>query len=124
MTLVVSSHILAELDEYSTDMLVLQKGRIVEQRGLRGAGPESTRRMRIELVAPDERLQALLASQPGVADVTVEGGRAEFAWSAGVAEQATLLRALVTAGLSVASFGEERENLHDSYLRTVKADRP
>ncbi len=125
MTLVVSSHILAELDEYSTEMLVLQKGRVVEQRSLAGAGgPALTRRMRIALVAPDERLQALLAAQPGVSTVEVEGREALFAWSGDEAGQAVLLRELVAAGLAVASFEEARENLHDSYLRTVRGERP
>jgi hypothetical protein len=34
------------------------------------------------------------------------------------------LRSLVEAGIAVTAFGEERENLHESYLRTVKEARP
>ena len=33
--------------------------------------------------------------------------------------QAALLRTLVQSGLPVIEFGPERENLHQSYLRTV-----
>ena len=36
------------------------------------------------------------------------------------AVQAGQLRALVNAGIAVASFSEEHENLHQSYLRSVQ----
>ena len=39
MTLLVSSHILAELDEYSTHMLALNQGRVLEHRPLGGGAP-------------------------------------------------------------------------------------
>ncbi len=37
MTILVSSHILAELEDYSTHMLILNQGRILEHRGIEGA---------------------------------------------------------------------------------------
>ena len=46
MTLLVSSHILAELDEYSTHMLVMRGGRIVESRALAEAGGTAGRARR------------------------------------------------------------------------------
>jgi len=124
MTLVVSSHILAELDEYSTDMLLLQHGRVVEQRRVQEAHTRGRRRMRIALAAPDERLGALLPAHAGVANALVEGRAASFEIDGGEPEQAALLRALVVAGLEVAAFEEVRENLHDSYLRTVRRETP
>ena len=122
MTLVVSSHILAELDEYSTDMLVLQQGRVVEQRRLRGG--EGRGRMRVALAAPDDRLATLLAAHAGVAEASVGIREASFALEGGARAQAALLRSLVEAGLEVAAFEEVRENLHDSYLRTVRREAP
>jgi ABC-2 type transport system ATP-binding protein len=124
MTLVVSSHILAELDEYSTDMLVLQQGRIVEQRRVHGVDGDGARRLRVVLAQPDERLQSTLALAPRVANVAAEGRSASFDFIGDAAAQAALLRALVAAGLAVAAFEETRENLHDSYLRTVRRQSP
>jgi ABC-2 type transport system ATP-binding protein len=119
MSLVVSSHILAELDEYSTHMLVLRAGRVVEQRALRHDGDGDARRMQLTLAQPDERAAAILARQPRVESVQVAGSEVTFALRGDVAAQAALLRALLDAGLAVAAFGESRENLHDSYLRSV-----
>ena len=51
MTLIVSSHILAELEDYSTDVLILRDGRVVEHRALAGAAAGAdTTAIRIELV--------------------------------------------------------------------------
>lgn len=124
MTLVVSSHILAELDEYSTDMLVLQEGRVVEQRRLHGPDGAGARRLRVVLAAADERLRAVLAQQASVVNVAVEGRAASFDFAGDGEAQAGLLRALVSAGLAVAVFEEARENLHDSYLRTMRRESP
>lgn len=123
MTLVVSSHILAELDEYSTDMLVLQQGRIVEQRRLNpldGGGM----RLRVVLASPDERLREALSQQAAVENVALEGRAASFDFKGDEQARAALLRSLVSAGLAVAAFEEARENLHDSYLRTLRRESP
>ena len=118
MTLVVSSHILAELDEYSTHMLVLRGGRVVEQRELQAAAPGAIRRLKVLLAAPDGRLAEVLRLA-GAEGVEVEDAEASFEWHGDEAGQALLLRSLVEAGLPVASFGEVRRNLQDSYLETV-----
>jgi ABC-2 type transport system ATP-binding protein len=124
MTLVVSSHILAELDEYSTDMLVLQQGRIVEQRRIHSPEGGVARRLRVVLASPDERLPQLLRAFTGVTDVAIEESAASFRLEGDAVRQAALLRDLVSAGLPVAALEEARENLHDSYLRTMRRESP
>ena len=118
MTLVVSSHILAELDEYSTHMLVLREGRVVEHKALHVGEPGRVRRLRVQLAAPDARLAATLA-ELGLAPVEADAASALLEWEGDDAAQAALLARLVAAGLAVAAFHELRENLHQSYLRTV-----
>jgi ABC-2 type transport system ATP-binding protein len=121
MTLLVSSHILAELDEYSTHLLVLREGRIVEHRALdRGAAAlAGVRRLRVALAAPDAALRGVLEAQPGVTVIEAGAGEAVVELTGGAPAQAELLSALVRAGLAVSAYGETRENLHESYLRTV-----
>jgi ABC-2 type transport system ATP-binding protein len=121
MTMVVSSHILAELDEYSTHMLVLRSGRVIEQREIRGQAPGLARRLRVALASPDPRLDEVLRGA-GAVNVAPEGHGARFEWSGDDAAQALLLRALVEAGLPVVAFEAVRENLHDSYLETVASE--
>jgi len=119
MTLVVSSHILAELDEYSTHMLVLRDGRIIDQRQLGGpAGAE--RRVRIELAREVADFGGRLSSIDGLRFAVADARTAVVYLSGDADEQAGLLARLVGAGLPVVAFAAEREDLQASYLRTVQ----
>jgi ABC-2 type transport system ATP-binding protein len=118
VTLLVSSHILAELDAYSTHMLVLRAGRIIENRALH---PQAAhwRRVRLALAAPDLGLRDRLAAASGVRVLQADEHSAVVEVQGGAAEQARLLAELVAAGLPVCVFAEAREDLQASYLRAV-----
>ena len=118
MTLLVSSHILAELDEYSTHMLVMKEGRLIEAKSL-GGGTMDVRHVRVAFAGPVANLGALLAALPGLKVLETSDAEAIVEFSGGLEAQSEALRSLVAAGLPVASFAAERENLHQSYLRTV-----
>jgi ABC-2 type transport system ATP-binding protein len=118
VTLLVSSHILAELDAYSTHMLVLRAGRIIENRALHPQAAHR-RRMRLALAAPDLGLRERLEAAPGVRVLQADDRTAVVEVRGGAVEQAQLLAALVAAGLPVCAFAEAREDLQASYLRTV-----
>ena len=120
MTLVVSSHILAELDEYSTHMLVLRGGEVVEHRAIEGGAVPGERRLRVRLARPEAGLAARLAVFAGVRVAEASDREAVIALAGDEARQAELLAQLLAAGLAVAEFAAERENLHESYLRTVR----
>lgn len=127
MTLLVSSHILAELDEYSTHMLMLRDGRVAEHRALAASGAGATlapaRRLRVGVLQAPEVLQRWLATEAALPPARVDGRTLEFAFDGDEAAQAALLARLVAAGFAVSSFAEQRENLQQSYLRRV-ADTP
>ena len=119
VTLLVSSHILAELDEYSTDMLVLRAGRVVEGRSLREKSAP-VRRMRLALAAPIAGLRERLAAAGVAAIVDADEAGALLELAGGSEDRARLLAGLIASGLPVCAFAEEREDLQASYLRTVQ----
>jgi ABC-2 type transport system ATP-binding protein len=122
MTLLVSSHILAELDEYSTHMLALRAGSILENRPLTGQNHAAAHRhLLLELAGPDARLAAWLQAYAQVTLKEADETHAEFDLHGDVAEQAALLKALVSEGFAVSSLALHKENLQQSYLRTVAA---
>lgn len=122
MTLLVSSHILAELDEYSTHLLALREGRVLESRALQSAGTQSEQRnLRITLAAPDARLANWLGQRTGITIKHAADDVADLDFSGSLADQAALLSDLIHAGFTVASFAEHKENLQQSYLRSVAA---
>lgn len=116
MTLLVSSHILAELEAYSSHMLVLREGKILEHRALhQGVMNQS---LQLTLAAPDERLAGILAAQNAVRIGKTSPDHAEFDFSGNQAEQAQLLADLINAGLAITRFGEQ--NLQQAYLRSIE----
>jgi len=119
MTIIVSSHILAELEDYSSHMMILERGRIVEHRPIAAArGP--ARRLILALSAPDARLADLLRATSGVSQLTLDGESARFEFAGTLADQAALLHHLVSAGLPIASFGEEKRTMQDLYLERLR----
>ena len=127
MTLIVSSHILAELDEYSSHMLAIKDGRAVEFRALE-ATAESGVTLRIGLAqAPaDEAALRTLLSAYRMSAVHAAAGDSGWAlqgtFKGSAADQAILLKTLVGADFPVMEFAVVRENMHESYLRSMRGE--
>jgi len=117
MTLVVSSHILAELEDYSDRMVIVDHGRIAggEAISLREAGA----RLRIALAAPRADLRAVL-EQAGAAVIEADDTRAVVNLAGGAEGRAKLLAGLVQGGFAVSDFAEEAGNLEDVYFARVR----
>ena len=116
MTVIVSSHILSELEDYSTHMLILRDGRLVDQRALAGLASGGAVNLRLRLTRPDERMEPLLKAEAAVSGLIVEGLDAHFRFSGDEAARAALLRHLLEAGLAIAEFAAERERLQAAYM--------
>ena len=128
MSLLVSSHILAELDEYSTHMLALNHGRVLEHRALNpqaaaAGGAALERMLRLEFAGSAESIAVWLQSQAHVRVGRAEGHVAEIGFSGGRAEQAALVGACVAAGHALVSVAPITENLQQSYLKSLAAER-
>jgi len=125
MTIIVSSHILAELEEYCSEMLILRAGRIIEQRQVQ-TGAQHRMRIRLSLVSAVDDLQQRLekASPERLSHIRVDGATAEFMFQGQAQERHALLKDLLAGGLQICGFAEEQLNLQQSYLDSVgEADR-
>lgn len=118
MTLVVSSHILAELEDYSDRMVIVDHGRIA---GGESIALKTGARLRIVLATPREDLKDFLSGQ-GAQILEVTANQAVVSMRADAAARARLLTALVEAGFAVANFTEDARALEDVYFaQTGKA---
>ncbi|MFO1056610.1 MAG: ABC transporter ATP-binding protein [Dongiaceae bacterium] len=121
LTIIVSSHILAELEDYSTDMLILRDGRVVEHRPLGSdAAPDEAAEITVTLSEPDPRLLELLAAEAGVSGLQPAPEGVRFLLAGGLGRRRALLRRLVDAGLPVAGFAAARTGLQEAYLARVR----
>jgi ABC-2 type transport system ATP-binding protein len=121
MTLIVSSHILAELEDYSTHLLAIRDGRIVDLRPLQQlATGEAPLPMQLRLASPDQRIGALLATIAGVSDVAIDTQIVRFNLVGGAPAQHAVLKRLIDDGLPVAEFAPVQSTLQDSYLALMR----
>jgi ABC-2 type transport system ATP-binding protein len=119
MAIIVSSHILSELEDYSSSMLILRDGKLVGGGAVSATTPAGRVRLRIGLSAPDPRLTEIL----GAASVRVETiGPAEAIGEAGEGAEvhAALLGSLISAGLRVSHFAADKASLEQVYLGAAR----
>lgn len=115
-TLVVSSHILTELQDYSTDLVILTDGRIVETTKLRTFAAD-TARLRIRLARPHADLLSLLGEGAVPGD---DGRSAELPFSGDDDAIAALLSRLLQSGLPVIEFAPVELDLERMYLDRIR----
>ena len=115
MTIVVSSHILAELEDYSTQMLMIRDGRIAGDGVVAAAGTEEAASVRVQLAAPRDDLAAVLSGLGAIAD-SVSTDEAVIRVTGGAQAEAALLARLIGAGLAVRAFIPVRRTLEQTYL--------
>jgi ABC-2 type transport system ATP-binding protein len=119
-TLLVSSHILAELEDYSTHMLIVEDGRVISHTTLDATG--TAHRQRIRLRFSQAVAAELLA---GLApDIVVEDAVTAIAEiDSGDDARLALLRAALDRNLPLLGFTLEQKSLSRFYLDKVAADR-
>ena len=103
-TVLITSHLLADLEEMCTSVAIIEKGRVLRVGRLEQLVREGTRdrRVRVMVASPTFPLLAWLSAQPGVSGVTaVAPIGAQCVFAGGEAELAALVKALVLAGAAV-----------------------
>jgi ABC-2 type transport system ATP-binding protein len=119
MTLLVSSHILAELEAYSTDMLVLREGRIIEQVAIKTV--TQTQDFKLTLATPVENLAAILQQIDKLKIIKVEHEQSALLQIPSDGQQQhDVLKTLLAQNLSVCEFAKITSNLQDAYLETMR----
>ncbi len=119
MTLLVSSHILAELEEYCTDMLILRDGMMVESEHITSRQKDLVS-MRLQLLNGSADIQQVFANIEGIEAVEVQGQVITFRCTPDQTAQHEILKQLINNGAEVYAYGEERVNMQDAYLATLK----
>jgi len=135
MTLIVSSHILSELEDYCSEMLMLREGEVVGGGVVRldglatpgadtedGGAPESSAPpvlVRVSFAVPASELLDPLGAL-GFSVSHIEDTDAILAIPSGTEAQTATLSALVQAGLPVRSFNLVRHTLEETYRAAAK----
>jgi len=119
MTVLLSSHILTEVEDVCNRVAIVRSGRIVYEGGiadLKRGGDTSYRLQTTE----DERALAICRAQPGIADARVKAGTICF--TAGEGAVAELSQALVEAGALIRALAPQTVTLEDLFFSLTEGD--
>jgi ABC-2 type transport system ATP-binding protein len=120
-TLILSSHLLADMPEYCTHIAIMSKGRLVKFGTVAevAAGADDGRcRYTLELAEPFPNLEGELGAMEGVMEIEPGRLRVSFTFGAEKGEAAALLRVLVGKGMAVSAFVAHAPGLEEAYLRS------
>jgi len=122
MTLLVSSHILAELDQYADRLLVIQAGKLLQSERLMGAAAKIAAHRDLDILLADATASWVerLSGWEGVESVREHQGCIQVRLEGGDAEQSGLLARLVSEGAPVLEFRLREDSLQDRYLQLVR----
>ena len=119
MTLIVSSHILAELEDYSDEMIIIDEGQIVGGNAVKlRAISQAT--IRVQLAGERADLGEFLAAQAGVQIVSADAQAATFRFAGDQKARVHLMRLIVAAGFEVLSFADAPNQMEEAYFTGVR----
>jgi ABC-2 type transport system ATP-binding protein len=122
-TILISSHILTELEGFCTSIGIMEKGRMVRSGRIDEvtAAENLARDFRIAWLGDaNAALQAKLAGHLHAAKVQFGAGTGTFQFAGSDEELATLLADLITAGVRVTTFAEVKQTVEDLYMKLSK----
>lgn len=120
MTIIVSSHILAELEDYSTEMLVIQEGKMIEHRTLNTSFEQSKSTNIIITLSENEQTHiGFISSLEGVRDATFVQQQIHVKLNESTLPKSELLKKLIAENIPVEEFSTAKINLQDEYIKTV-----
>jgi ABC-2 type transport system ATP-binding protein len=134
-TILITSHLLGDLEELCTSIAILEKGRLVKAGPLakileEGAAPAPgtapgaprSRRVKIKLATPGFDLRDWLIRHPLVSNVAVEPTSVEFSFTGSDAQMAELNKALISTGAPVCGVEMINDSLEQVYARLTKGE--
>jgi ABC-2 type transport system ATP-binding protein len=123
-TLLVSSHILTELEQYSTHIAILKKGKLVSFGALEELrqAKMASRLVTMRILEGIELLMPILEKNMVCEDMVASKNEVKFTFLGSDGELAELLKICVRENISVLSFGEHQGRIQSAYLSTLKRD--
>jgi ABC-2 type transport system ATP-binding protein len=118
ITIVLSSHLLAEVEDVCNRVAIVQKGKIIYEGEIADLKQAAGMTYRLS-TTDDERAVAVCRAQPGVSEIRTDGGRISFvADDRSVAE---LSQALVEAGALIKALAPQGASLEELFFSLTEA---
>jgi len=122
MTVLLSSHLLAEVEELCNRVAIVRSGRVAYQGSLEELRRQAGEGYRLR-TTDEDRARAVAAAQPGIADVEAGDGGTRFSARDEAAVSALSL-ALAEAGALIVELSPRHASLEDLFFRLTEGDPP
>lgn len=116
-TIVVSSHILSELEDYATHLLVLRDGKVLAHSKISHIKMSDKRKLVLTLAEPVEELISQLEGFELVEEVEGEGLRFQFSFCGDSHAQHLLLKSFLDNGIPACGLSELVTDLQEVYVK-------
>src|SRR5579862_8726447 len=119
-TILISSHILTELEGFCTSIGIMEKGRMVRSGSIEEvtAAATSTRLVRFTWAGDSlSAAQEALKSDARVSEVNLSASSGTFHFSGAEEDLATVLASLIAANVRVTSFAEVKQTVEEIYMK-------
>lgn len=120
VTIMVSSHILAELEDYCTDMLIIRDGEIKSHVLLSEHQKNEQRTLHIAIQSPTEKHIGFIRSYEGVSELRHCEEHIAVSFIGGNDKQAALLKAMIAKKIPVYQFTPTQKTLKTAYMDLVE----
>ena len=121
-TIMISSHILSELEEICDHVGIIEQGKLVFSGTLEEIRPRLgiESKVRVSVADHQDKAVELLSALPQVRQVQALGGEIAVTFNEGKNAAGIVARTLVNAGLDIISIQPERLKLDDAFLQLTK----
>jgi len=122
-TILISSHILTELEGFCTSIGIMEKGQMVRSGRIDEVTAAATpaRHIRLSWLGDSaDGIQRELSGNPQVSNVQVNISAGTFQFTGSEDDLAALLAKLVSSGVRVKSFSEIKQTVEDLYMKLSK----
>jgi ABC-2 type transport system ATP-binding protein len=119
-TVLISSHILTELEGFCTSIGLMEKGKMVRSGRIEDITAAESQYRVVRLTWLGDAavvVESRLNTNPMISGVMARGTEGFFKFAGPEEELAAVLRELVTSGVRVLSFGEVKQTVEDLYLK-------
>jgi ABC-2 type transport system ATP-binding protein len=119
-TILISSHILTELEGFCTSIGIMEKGRLLRSGPIEEVAVRVTGQRTIRLAWLGEyssAVQSIFAKSPHVADFQPNGDQGTLQFSGADGDLAAILSSLIAAGVRVVSFAETKQTVEELYMK-------
>lgn len=121
-TVIISSHILAELSEMCSSIGIIKNGRMVQQGSIEDiiSAVNVENPLLIHVLNRPELVRECLRKNPLVKSVAIDGMEFQVIFTGGKEEEAKLLEELIALKIEVVSYGRKRDNLESIFIEVTK----